>query len=286
MMVLHGYKKLSQILFCVFLLVVIIAFLLGCARREPKSFRIYYDKIDTSILKDMRAYDINIVEASFFNKDDVSDVHSSTSHIVGYFSLIEIGYWDTVLINDLYECDFLRDESGEKLKSLNDENYLGDISSLHFRKTLLEQIDTRILDKGMDGVFLDTLDWIDYYGPKTGLYRKISTGYESFLKELRDNHPDIMIIQNRGFDSYKNFSHEYIDGLLWENFNSPYLEKDREEIQFLKDLKNRVKTNGTDMFVISFEHEKENRKIADRYNWSFLFSQMENRYSEWNIVVR
>lgn len=134
--------------------VLLIAFVKNISAKPPKSFRIYYNKINPTILKEMPNYDINIVEASFFNAKDVELIHESSSKVVGYLSLVEIGYWDTPLVNDLLEGDYLRDESNEKLQSLSKTNYLGDLSSPHFRKVLFKHLETRILDKKMDGFFL------------------------------------------------------------------------------------------------------------------------------------
>ncbi|MBI9093920.1 MAG: endo alpha-1,4 polygalactosaminidase [Sphaerochaeta sp.] len=229
---------------------------------------------------------MNIVEASFFEKEDVEYLHKNNSQVVGYLSLVEIGHWNTPLINDLHEEDYLVNASHEKMKSLSKTNYLGDLSSPHFSEILFTYLESRILDKGMDGVFFDTLDWIDYYADDARIYEKLTSGYKAFLIELRQRYPDIIVIQNRGFESYKKFSHDYIDGILWENFKSPYIEADTKKIQTLKEFDRSTKLNRTNVFVISFENEVENRKTAKTLNWNFLFSQMDNRYSEWDIVVR
>lgn len=109
---------------CIFTILIamnlLILVVLGSASRNPpKSFRIYYDKIDPTILRGMASYDVNIVEASFFESKDVDFLHANQSQVIGYLSLVEIGYWDTHLINDLHEEDYLLDESNEKMKSLS-----------------------------------------------------------------------------------------------------------------------------------------------------------------------
>ena len=254
--------------------------------RELKSFRIYYNNITPRILHEMGQYDINIVEASFFEKEDVAQIHAAESKIVGYLSLVEIGYWDTPLINDLYEGDFLRGAFNEKLKSLNEKNYLADLSSPHYREVLFKYIETRILDKGMDGLFFDTVDWIDYYADNKRLYNTITSGYHTFLVELRERYPEIIVIQNRGFDSYESYSHEFIDGILYENFKSPYLLQDERKITALKKFHRLTQSKKTDVFAISFEHEVENRKLAGTLHWNFMYSQMDGRYSAWDIQIR
>ena len=282
-------KLLPRLFICILLAVIIIlviVFARSISRRSLKSFRIYYDKIHPMILHDMSNYDVNIVEASFFTQQDVEFIHLKESQVIGYLSLIEIGHWDTPLVNDLREEDYLLDESQQKMKSLSKTNYLGDLSSPHYREILFKYLEIRILDKGMDGVFFDTLDWIDYYAGNTRLYDKLASSYNEFLIELRQRYPNIVVIQNRGFDSFTKFSHTLIDGILWENFKSPYPTDDKDKIEALKKFQKIAKANKTDVYVISFENEQENRKIAEKLHWNFLYSQMENRYSEWDILVR
>lgn len=145
------FFKLFLVFVSISISLLLIAFVKNISSKPPKSFRIYYDKINPTILKEMLNYDINIVEASFFNSKDVEFIHESSSKVVGYLSLVEIGYWDTLLVNDLRDDDYLRNESNEKLQNLSQTNYLGDLSSSHFRKILFKHLESRILEKKMDG---------------------------------------------------------------------------------------------------------------------------------------
>ncbi len=278
------------LIICLSLIIIILIIFFSIQKKNikiPNTYRIYYNKIDNEIISQMSNYDINIVEALFFNSNNVETIHSSSSSkLIGYISLVEIGSWDSAIIKLLNENDYLLDENNNKILDLNGNNYLGNLSSSHYREVLLNVIQTRIADKNMDGVFFDTLDWIDYYLNNELLYSQLSKGYKSFLLEFKNRFPSLMIIQNRGFESYKNFSNKYIDGLLWENFNSPYINNSKEEVSEFKNLTKIIKKAKTAIYVISFINEEENRNIAKKYNWSFLFSQMNKRYSNWNINIR
>jgi hypothetical protein len=234
----------------------------------------------------MGNYDINIVEASFFTKEDVDIIHSKNSKVIGYLSLIEIGSWDLTLNQKLKDEDFLKDSNNKRLMNLSENNYLGNLYSDNFKNALLDILKTRIIDKNMDGVFFDTLDWIDYYKNDTTIYNQLITGYKDFIKEVKELYPKLMIIQNRSFTSYNNFSKKYVDGLLWENFNSPYIENDKTEIKLLKSIKRNSFLYKTNIFVLSFINEDINRELSKKLKWNFLFSQMEKRYSNWNVETR
>lgn len=103
---------------------------------------------------------------------------------------------------------------------------------------------------------------------------------------MKEKYPNIIIIQNRGFESYESFSGKYIDGILWENFKSPYKDQNTKKIDLLKKVKKIARKHKTDVFAISFENETINRELAEKLKWNFLYSQMENRYSHWDILVR
>ncbi|MGD1815903.1 MAG: endo alpha-1,4 polygalactosaminidase [Pleomorphochaeta sp.] len=278
-------NKVSILIIVIFL--ILILFIKSYYFSRPNySFRIYYNKINSSILDEMGNYDINIVEASFFTKEDVDIIHSKNSKVIGYLSLIEIGSWDLTLNQKIKDEDFLKDSNNKRLMNLSENNYLGNLFSDNFKNALLDILKTRIIDKNMDGVFFDTLDWIDYYKNDTTIYNQLITGYKDFIKQVKELYPELMIIQNRSFTSYNNFSKKYVDGLLWENFNSPYIENDETEIKMLKSIKRNSFLYKTNIFVLSFINEDINRELSKKLKWNFLFSQMEKRYSNWNVETR
>jgi endo-alpha-1,4-polygalactosaminidase (GH114 family) len=250
--------------------------------QDISDYRIYYRKIDESILQSMSEYDLNIVEGSFFEEDDVKFLKENNSKVIGYYSVMEIGSWDTSLIEKLNDSDYLEID-GDKVLSKSEKNYIGDISQAHFQDALIEAIEKRIIVKGMDGLFLDTLDWLDYYKEETALYEKLLDGYSGFLKKLKDKYPDLIIIQNRGFNCYERVSYKFIDGILWENFSSPYLSENTTKIDTLERFAKIARRKNTVVFTISFDAGVESSKLSEKLGWKHLQSQMKNRYSSWDI---
>lgn len=246
------------------------------------NYRIYYRKIDKDILKSMSSYDLNIVEGSFFDSEDVEYLNEKGSKVVGYYSVMEIGSWDASLIEKLDDMDYLK-KDGVKVKSLSGSNYIGDISKCHFQDALIDSISERVMAKGMDGVFLDTVDWIDYYQDDEILYPILLKGYGEFLEKLKARYPDIIVIQNRGLYAYENLSYSYVDGILWENFSSPYVEDDESAIDRLKKVRSLSRRYNTAVFTISFDEGHESEDLSTKLGWVHLQSQLEDRYSKWDI---
>ena len=276
-----------DIVFALLLIILVSVFIKKITYKQKiNTYRIYYDDINQKILNEMANYNINIVESLFFNKENVNYLHNNNSKVIGYISLIEIGPWDNDIIDQLDEEDYLKDKNNNKLKSLDNSNFLGDLSSKHFRDVLINVINKRIIDKEMDGIFFDTLDWIDYYKDNNYLYEKLITGYEQLLKEIKLKNPNIILFQNRGFESYFSFSKKYISSILWENFISPYINNKKSKIYTYKKLKRYAKIYKTDVYIISFTNDYINRIIAKKNNWNYLYSQMDDRYSKWDIKVK
>jgi endo-alpha-1,4-polygalactosaminidase (GH114 family) len=281
-----GKLLIKIILILIVLCLVVIVYI--NANKKPNelenisNYRIYYRKIDKDILKSMSSYDLNIVEGSFFDSEDVEYLNEKGSKVVGYYSVMEIGSWDASLIEKLDDMDYLK-KDGVKVKSLSGSNYICDISKCHFQDALIDSISERVMAKGMDGVFLDTVDWIDYFQDDEILYPILLKGYGEFLEKLKARYPDIIVIQNRGLYAYENLSCSYVDGILWENFSSPYVEDDESAIDRLKKVRSLSRRYNTAVFTISFDEGHESEDLSTKLGWVHLQSQMEDRYSKWDI---
>jgi len=243
-------------------------------------YRIYYDEINKEIIQDMRNYDLLIVEGLHFTKQDVEKIKKDNHTVIlGYLSVMEIGHWDEKLLNKLFLADYLLID-GKRVINNKYGNYLGDISSIHYQDILMDTLSTRILSKGMDGIFLDTVDGLDQYSNDSMLYHRLLTGYEQFLMKVRKKYPDITIIQNRGFESLVRVSNEYIDGVLWEDFHAPTVDA-REIIKNRVKLLNKIrKDKKLVIFTESYGNEQENTTYAKKMGW-IHFQNRSSQYDDW-----
>lgn len=245
------------------------------------SYRIYYRGINEMILQDMGNYDLVIVEASHFNRQDVQKVKDKNDTIIlGYLSVMEIANWDREINGRLDTADYLT-INGERQYANNYGNYIGNISHEHYQKILLDVLEKRIMSKGMDGVFLDTIDRLDEYEGDSAVYGRLAAGYEKLLKTIRGRFPHIYILQNRGFLSSIRVSGNYIDGVLWENFNTLTIDN-------RKSIKNRVGIleklrleKGIVIFTISNKNEVANEDFARKKGWKHLQVNERDGYHKW-----
>ncbi len=250
--------------------------------QDVSTYRIYYRKTDKKILEDMSEEDLVIIEGSFFKTSDVDYLKENNTKVIGYLSLMSIGYWDSILIDKLSDSDYLTID-GEKVQSKSSKNFIGAIYEDTYQDALLEVLDERIMSKGMDGVFLDTADWIDYYKDNLELYDELKQGYSDFITKVKEKYPSIIIVQNRGFNTYKDLSCDFIDGILWENFSSPYIDNESSKINRLEDFIDVSKRNKTKVFTISFDDERQSQEFSEKMGWTHLQTEMEDRYSKWDF---
>lgn len=245
-----------------------------------EKFRVYYRDIDETILEDMQNLDLVIVEASHFNQQNVQSVKKNGTIILGYLSIMEIGKWDSEVINQLDPSDYLTID-GERVYNEKYENYLGDLSKEHYREVLLDTLEKRILSKGMDGVFFDTIGWLDSYKNDGEVYDRLKVGYEELLKRIRKRFSGIYILQNRGFKSFYEVSCKYTQGIMWENFDittADQRESVRDRINKLERLRRK---NNIQVFTISFENADANKNFTQKMKWKYLQESKEYRYIKW-----
>ncbi|MCK4261055.1 MAG: endo alpha-1,4 polygalactosaminidase [Halanaerobiales bacterium] len=246
-----------------------------------ENYRIYYRNIDKGILSDMQNLDLVIVEALYFTLQDVEKVKEKNGTILlGYLSVMEFGNWDYEIADQLNPSDYLYVD-GEKVYNKKYNNYVADISQEHYQEILLDTLEKRILSKGMDGVFFDTIDWIDYYKNNEDVYKKLMVGYEELLIKITNRFPDLYIIQNRGFNTLYELRGTYVDGVVWENFDSSTIDTKKSVQDILFKLKRLKKKKGIAIFTISFKNEIANKTYTHKNKWKHLQTEESKRYVEW-----
>lgn len=274
-------KNLNLIIFFLLIIISIISYYQFIKNNNKlnkvENFKIYYGSINDSILDNIKKYEMIIVEASHFQKEDVDKIKIENSPIlIGYLSVLEVGNWDKEILEEMDTDNFLK-VNGRRAFNEKYNNYIGDIGQEHFRKVLISTIEERIISKGFDGVFLDTADWINYYEKDEKVYTNLLNGYEEFLKEVRGKFPNIYIIQNRGFGNLLEISSKYIDGVLWENFKlqSSNDETIRKQLIRLENKKN------ISIFTVSFQKQSENKKLSEKLGWKYFELKNGGSFNKW-----
>lgn len=229
------------------------------------SFHIFYGHPDQEKLEVLTKQDAAIIEPTAFSKEQVSYLQKENVLLFGYVSLIQLENWNEELKQNIIPSDYWIKE-GERLYILDWDTYVMNISEQHYRDVLMHKIRTEIVEKQMDGIFFDTVDDLDYYfRDNPAAENAMRAGYEQLLKDIKSLYPDLLIIQNRGFESYKAVSRKKVDGILWEGFDK----QDIENSDWAKNWKNYWKKEQRygriRVFTVVSDDESLQQSRRDRF---------------------
>ncbi len=171
-------------------------------RLSVRCFAVYYGTKD---LDRLELFDLVIV-SPLLEEGAVRRLRDKGVIVVGYLSLTTVGGWEPW--RGLVEEDMVvgaYEEWGELVVNASDERW---------QRVILDVALPYVLGKGFSGVFLDNLDMVDAYPFMRG-------GVVELVRKIRQEHPDIVIVVNRGFSVLSDIA-QYIDALLFECFGTTY----------------------------------------------------------------
>ncbi|MCP2035271.1 endo-alpha-1,4-polygalactosaminidase (GH114 family) [Planomicrobium sp. HSC-17F08] len=253
---------------------LITVFLYGTLFRVD-SFHIFYGRPTQDKLEELAQQDAAIIEPTAFTKKQIAFLQNEDVLLFGYVSLIQLENWNDELKKNIVPSDYWMQE-GERLYISDWDTYVMDISEKHYRDVLMHKIRTEINEKQMDGIFLDTVDDLDYYFRDDPVTQKaMRTGYKQLLEEIKTAYPDLLIIQNRGFESYKAVSREKVDGILWEGFNKQELNKNHWAQNWRNYWKKEQLAGQVRVFTVVSDKESLQQSRIDNFP---AFMQTGNMY--------
>lgn len=244
-----------------------------------ENYKIYYDKLNAEIIKDLANYDMAILEPLEVLDEDVEYIKAQSKiKLFGYLSVIDIEHYDDVKKNAIHEEDYLIIDQ-EKVYIKKHECYLADISSPHYHDVLLDLIETKIISKGFDGVFLDTVGRIEDYDEKTN--KDLMNGYIIFMKKLKAKYPDLLIIQNRGFNSFLDGTAGYIDGLLYEDFDADIIKNSEYYTELIANIKKKAERENVIVLALTFNSDQKTKEYIKTLGWKYLYHREDSVYNTW-----
>jgi polysaccharide biosynthesis protein PelA len=185
-----------------------------------KSFQIYYDKIDSQKRQQLLKSDAVIVEPTALSEKDMSTLKAEGIKIFGYVSLMQLENWNEGLKKHIAGSDYAIQE-GQRIYINEYDTYVMDLRESHYRDALLWKIEKYVAGQQLDGIFFDTVDDLDYYFHEDKKTQgEMRQGYQQLLEKIKKTYPKLLIIQNRGFETYQSTSRSKIHGLLWEGFEA------------------------------------------------------------------
>jgi endo-alpha-1,4-polygalactosaminidase (GH114 family) len=232
--------------------------------KEVSSYKIFYGAPNEKILEEMKNYKMVIIEPREFSKEQVDKIKKNGTVVMGYISVMELDAWMKDLISKAQPTDYII-RNGSRVHFSKWDSDLMDISSLHYKNLLLNEIKNQVDEKDFDGVFLDTVgDIDDQFSNDPVMLEKQRHALVTFLKEIKHQYPNFLLIQNWGLDTLQQSTAPYVNGVMWENFHYDELSKDPWTWKRITNLKKLQQQYHIAVFTVSFKSERENRQFAQK----------------------
>jgi len=212
--------------------------------------------------RDVASFDVAVLDADAH--PDLRPSKQANTLTLGYISLGEIAsyrwFWNEVS-NEPWLLD----------KNPNWDSFMIDVREEAWHDFLLERIAPRILQKGFDGLFLDTIDTAEYL--EKDHPTKKGPGAEKamvkLIRKLRKRFPNTPIVANRGFSLLPEMASE-IDGILAESIfteidfgnNTTFIRTEASFEERLELLKNVQEKHKLVVFTLDYFHNKDDARIG------------------------
>lgn len=232
--------------------------------KSIKSFVIYYGKLKDDIIYKLSKYETVILEPRNAKRNQIIKLKELGCKVLGYTSVIEQNE-NSIDFKSL-KNDWFYKVNGRKLRNDRWQSWYMDIRNRGYQNFLMEQIFFHIVNKELDGVFLDTVGDIDDLNWKEKDKREMREAYRDFLKRIKTNYKDLKIVQNWGFQTAKEYSYEYLDGIMWEGFTFDILEKD----EWSKNRFKEINDMKLDFYIVAPYEEKIDNIIFNKDIYLFV----------------
>jgi len=166
--------------------------------QRPSRFASYYG---FNRLEQLAEYDLVIVQAEHHTPADLHTLQQRGATPFGYLSLTE------VMETESTAPWILRDA-----RNLAWNTLLVDCRSAAWQAFVLEERIPYLLQRGLQGLFLDTVDVALQYAD-------ILPGVETLLRRIRAHYPDLPVLVNRGFTVLDTVA-QIADGVVFESFTT------------------------------------------------------------------
>lgn len=206
---------------------------------------------------EMKDYSTVVIDANFYTEKEIDKLQSGGTKVYSYLNLGSIEdfrpYYEEF---EPYTLD--------PYENWPEEHWI-DVSAPEWQDYLVFTLAENLLEKGIDGFFIDNVDV--YYKYRTD---EIFNGVANILKCIKSNYNNVPIIINGGYefvntaierdvpllDMFNGINHESVYSRI--NFEDDTLETNTlESRNFYLDYFKKVHPYGIDIYIIEYTHSKD-----------------------------
>ncbi|MCZ8514664.1 endo alpha-1,4 polygalactosaminidase [Paenibacillus filicis] len=236
------------------------------ALQQVKNYTIYYGSPTIDAMAKLKKTDLAVIEPQLYTKQQIEELKSAGTRTIAYISVMEAPAWNGWRSSRLQPDDYLL-VHGRKVHLALWDAYVMDLRQISYRQLLLQEIKESAVDKGFDGVFLDTVGDIDEQISDASVRQSMQEAYGSWLRQVRERYVTLLLIQNRGFDSLEAAA-PFIQGFLWEDWRSGWFKDAWSRIRVARLQKEQKK--GLRVFAVSSNGDSNNATEARKLGFIHL----------------
>ncbi|WP_301108112.1 endo alpha-1,4 polygalactosaminidase [Sporosarcina sp.] len=248
---------------------------------DVERYTYYLDKGNHEIGQKMKAMDLVIVEPIEMQARYSNEAQENGTLLYGYVNAMEGDKWNKELFEQFVENDFYKDEKGERVYFEQWDSYMMDMTSAHYQELLLKEVDKRIVQRKLDGVFFDTVGNIDSYIAESDKNAQREALVQVMLK-IKQQYKDLSIAQNWGFDTLVDYTAPYVDFIMWEDFSYDHVGHEDWSQEKMKELKKVRDEFGTQIMVVAFSENGKSKSLAKKHNFKYMYNPDGSYYNKWH----
>jgi uncharacterized protein (TIGR01370 family) len=216
------------------------------AQAQQLRWACYY--ADSAPLSTLTKFDLLVFDSD--SHPAIAPLKERGKTVVGYLSIGEVNATRSYYTEARAQNLVLAENKNWK------NSFFVDVRNPQWSRRVLEDLIPKILFRGFDGVFLDTVDNAPYLeATEPQRYRGMADAMVTLIKAIRQNYPNIKIVVNRGFDILPKIEGD-IDMVLGESIVE-------SQVAALKELKKRQPS--VTILTLDYVDPKDRNAVIQAY---------------------
>ncbi len=220
------------------------------------SWSLYYGAATTDTVERLGGYGLVVIDPHALgpkSAETIAALKAKGCIVAGYLSFIEVAKWHRYRSRIPREWYIVRDDGSPWSpwagKDVGwDANLAASLAEPGWRDMLCDLVKSEVLDYGCDGVFMDTLEDVDFHTmPEKEKDRQVE-GLRLLMAALDERYPDAFFIGNRTLQRALDAVAPHIDAVCWESFSPKYF-KDASSRGWMEMIAKRLK-DATDKYGV------------------------------------
>ena len=271
-------KKIKQtkVLALIFVIVLISGYFLikdsNTSTFEKNDYGVFLNA-DASSLKQLKNYDLIVIDAQYFTKSDIELLHQNGTKVYTYLNIGSIENFRE------YYTTYEKLTIG-RYEHWDEEKWV-DVADPDWQK-FIEQLSQELFEKGVDGFFIDNCD-VYYYAPRESIFE----GLTAILQNIMTF--DKAVIINGGDTYVTEYSERYgaIDHIMtgvnqesvWSAIDfdkGTFYEQTKETRDYYCNYLEACQADGMDVYLLEYTTDKKLiqkiKKYCNEHDFHFYVS--------------